>query len=137
MSVFGSRKRATADSLSYGKIETLIGEGTQIKGSFQSSGVLRVDGFVEGSIEHDGDLIVGPKGRIQATIKARSLATAGEIQGDVEVAEKLELLPGANLTGDVRCGHLVIHEGARFHGRSLMSVAESAEPSPPVRTQGD
>ena len=69
--MFGSRKKATADNLSYGKVETLIGEGTQIKGSFQSSGVVRVDGFLEGTIEHDGDLIVGPKGRIQATVKAQ------------------------------------------------------------------
>ncbi|BAD42307.1 conserved hypothetical protein [Symbiobacterium thermophilum IAM 14863] len=137
MTVFGSRKKSTADNLSHGKIETLIGEGTQIKGTFQSSGVVRVDGFLEGSIEHDGDLIVGPKGRIQATIKARSLATAGEIHGDVEVAEKLELLPGAHLKGDVRCGHLVIHEGARFHGRSLMSVTDSAEPPQPDRSPGD
>lgn len=134
MTVFGSRKRP--DTLPHGKVETLIGEGTQIKGSIQSTGVVRVDGFLEGTIEHDGELIVGPKGRIQATIKARSLATAGDIQGDVEVSDKLELLPGAHLKGDVRCGHLVIHEGARFHGRSLMSVADS-EPTQPSRSQGD
>lgn len=133
--MFRSRKKATTDSLSYGKVETLIGEGTQIKGSFQSSGVVRVDGFLEGTIEHDGDLIIGPTGRIQATVKARSLAMAGEIQGDVEVAEKLELLPGAHLKGDVRCGHLVIHEGARFHGRSLMSEADLSTPQQPVRSQ--
>lgn len=137
MTVFGSRKKSTADNLSHGKVETLIGEGTKIKGSFQSSGVVRVDGYLEGSIEHDGDLIVGPKGRIQATIKARSLAAAGEIHGDVEVTEKVELLPGANLKGDVRCGHLVIREGARFHGRSLMAVTDAPEPPQPARPQGD
>jgi len=118
--VFGSGKKQGAQSLVHGKVESLIGEGTEIRGSIRSSGVVRVDGYLEGSIEHDGDLIVGPKARLQATVKAKGLAMAGEIIGDVEVEGKLELLPGANLQGDIRCGHLVIHEGARFHGRSLM-----------------
>lgn len=134
--MFRSRK-PTADGLAYGKVETLIGEGTQIKGSFQSSGVVRVDGFLEGSIDHSGELIIGPKGRVQATVKAKGLAMAGEIRGDVEVEGKLELLPGAHLQGDVRCGHLVIHEGARFHGRSVMSSPEQADSQPSTRSSGD
>lgn len=134
--MFRSRK-PVADGLAYGKVETLIGEGTQIKGSFQSSGVVRVDGFLEGSIDHDGDLIIGPKGRVQATVRARGLAMAGEIRGDVEVEGKLELLPGAHLQGDVRCGHLVIHEGARFHGRSVMSSPEPADSPSGTRPSRD
>jgi len=136
MSVFGSRKSSAAQTPSHGKIDTLIGEGTRIRGTIQSSGVVRVDGFLEGAIEHEGDLIIGPKGHIQATVRARNLATAGEIHGDVEVAGKVELLPGSSLHGDVRCAQLVIHEGARFYGRSLMSEADGQEPAESEASQG-
>lgn len=134
MDVFGKGKKPTADSLSYGKVETVVGEGTQIKGTIQSMGVIRIDGYLEGNLDHQGDLIVGPKGRIHAGVRSKALASAGEIKGNVEVEGKLELLPGAYLEGDVRCGNLVIHEGARFVGRSHMAGAsDEAEPVPAAR----
>lgn len=120
--MFGSAKKTTADSLQYGKIETVIGEGTEIKGTIESSGVVRVDGYLEGTIKHNGDLVVGPKGRIHANIQSKGLAMSGEVCGDVVVEGKLELLPGARLQGDIRCGHLVVHEGAIFQGRSNMNT---------------
>ncbi|MFZ5823766.1 MAG: bactofilin family protein [Bacillota bacterium] len=121
--MFGKSKKPTADSLNYGKVETVIGEGTEIKGTIESSGVVRVDGYLEGTVHHNGDLIVGPKGRIVANIKSKGLAMSGEVRGEIDVEGKLELLPGARLHGDVKCGHLVIHEGAVFHGRSNMAPA--------------
>lgn len=121
MDVFGSKKRQTTD-LAHGKIETVVGEGTQIKGAIESRGVVRVDGAIEGSLYHDGDLVIGPKGRLVADIQAKSLVMSGEVRGDVEIEGRLELFPGAKLYGDARCGQLVIHEGAVFHGRSSMGT---------------
>lgn len=120
--MFGSSKKPTTDSLNYGKVETIIGEGTEIKGTIESSGVVRVDGYLEGTVHHNGDLIVGPKGRLHANVKSKGLAMAGEVKGEIEVEGKLELLPGARLEGDIKCGHLVVHEGAVFQGSSHMGT---------------
>jgi cytoskeletal protein CcmA (bactofilin family) len=130
--LFGGDKKAT-DSLSTGKVQTLIGEGTEIKGNIQSTGVVRIDGFLEGTIQHSGELIVGPKGRLTATIKTKGLAVAGEIRGEVEVEGRLELLSGARLYGDIRCGHLVVHEGATFHGQSYMAGETPEQGTEPVK----
>lgn len=124
--MFGSTKK-TADSLGYTKVQTIIGEGTTIKGSIQATGVVRIDGELEGSIDHAGELIIGPKGRVLADVRSKALAIAGEVRGNVTVEEKLELLQGARLFGDIRCGHLIIHDGAMFHGRSLMSGDDHPE----------
>ncbi|HYF92937.1 MAG TPA: polymer-forming cytoskeletal protein [Symbiobacteriaceae bacterium] len=129
MPVFGASKK-TADSLGYDKVQTILGEGTEIKGTIQATGVVRIDGTLEGTIIHDGDLIVGPKGRVIADIRSRGLAVAGEVRGNVQAEEKLELLPGARLYGDIRCGHLVVHDGAMFHGRSLMANDEQQGTAP-------
>lgn len=124
--MFGTPKKTT-DSLNYGKVETIIGEGTEIKGTIHSNGVVRIDGKLEGTIQHKGELIIGPKGRLSATVMATGLAVAGEVRGDVTVEGKLELLTGARLYGDIRCGHLVVHDGAMFQGRSLMSNEETQQ----------
>lgn len=107
------------------KVETIIGEHAEIKGEIHSKGVVRVDGLLQGTVEHLGHLIIGPSGRLIANVKALSMAVAGEIRGDVEVEGVLELLEGARMLGDVRCGHLVIHAGATFQGRSSMMEARA------------
>lgn len=124
--MFSSNKK-TVDSLSYDKIQTIIGEGTEIKGNIQSNGVVRIDGTLEGTIHHNGDLLVGPKGRVVAEIRTKGLSIAGEVRGELHVEGKLELLPGARVFGDIRCGHFVVHEGAMFHGRSMMAAESEAE----------
>lgn len=130
--MFGNGKKAM-DSLNYGKVQTIIGEGTEFKGTLQSTGVVRIDGLLEGSIQHGGDLIIGPKGRLVANVKSRRLAVAGEVRGEVDVEGKLELLAGARVYGDIRCGHLVVHEGAMFHGQSYMSAADPEKGTAPAK----
>jgi cytoskeletal protein CcmA (bactofilin family) len=110
------------------KVETVIGEHAEIKGEIHSKGVVRVDGLLQGTVDHQGHLIIGPSGRLIANVKAVSMAVAGEIRGDVEVQGVLELLEGARMVGDVRCGHLVIHAGATFQGRSSMLDARTVAP---------
>lgn len=124
--MFSSSKKSM-DSISYEKIQTIIGEGTEIKGNIQSTGVVRIDGVLEGTIQHNGDLLVGPKGKVVAEIRSKALSIAGEVRGEVHVEGKLELLPGSRLYGDIRCGHFVVHEGAMFHGRSIMAPDTEAE----------
>ncbi|MGE5675751.1 MAG: bactofilin family protein [Mycobacterium leprae] len=125
--MFGTKKAPAV--VQPGKVQSIVGEGTQIRGTIHSCGVVRIDGLLEGSIEHDGELIVGPKGKVVATVKSTDLALAGELHGDVQVEGRLELLSGAQLYGDIRCGHLVVHDGALFHGRSLMSADENGHDS--------
>ncbi len=115
--MFGKR---TGDTLKYNRVETVIGEGTEIRGNIQSSGVVRIDGYLEGDVDHQGELVVGPKGRVHANVRSREMAVAGEVRGDVLVVGKLEILASGKLFGDIQCGHLVIQEGAVFEGRSQM-----------------
>lgn len=122
--MFGKR---SGDNLTYSKVETLIGEGTEFRGTVQTTGVIRVDGYLEGVIAHAGELVVGPKGKLLANIKAKAMAVAGEVRGEINVEGKLELLPTARMFGDVHCGHLVVQEGAVFKGRSHMGAPKNTE----------
>jgi cytoskeletal protein CcmA (bactofilin family) len=105
-------------------VDTVIGKETEVKGSISSTGVIRIDGKVEGEIAHKGDVIVGETGRIAANITARNLAVAGSVSGNIDASGKLELLPSARVVGDIKTGSLLISEGALFKGRSEMVTPE-------------
>lgn len=108
--LFGHGMRLAFDSWRHGRPRPIIGEGTEVRGYVESAGVARLDGHLEGSIHHDGLLIVGPKACLEARVQSSELIVAGLVQGDVDVEGRLELLPGAQLIGTLRCGHLVMHD---------------------------
>lgn len=102
------------------QVETLIGHTTTIKGSISSSGVLRIDGQVEGEVSTAADLIIGEAGKVKATISAKNAIVAGSVTGNMEVDDKLELLVSARVVGDLKVGSLIIGEGAIFKGNCEM-----------------
>lgn len=119
--MFG-RKKSEAFSE---QVETLIGHTTALKGSLTSSGALRIDGKFEGDIATTADLIVGDAGQVIATISAKNAMIAGAVTGNMDVNDKLELLPSAKVIGDLKVGTLIIGEGAVFKGNCEMR--QSAE----------
>lgn len=126
--MFGRRSNNT---LQQGRIQTLIGHGCEIRGTIQSTGVVRVDGRLVGTVQHAGTLIIGPKAKVEANIHAKALAIAGEVKGDLTVEGRLELLSSARVHGSIRCGTLVVHEGAVFLGRSAMGEARTDDEARP------
>lgn len=123
--MFGGKKTTT----SFGEhIETIIGKETQFKGSVNAAGTIRIDGKFEGEVSTAGDAIIGEAGNLKATIKARNATIAGIVNGNMDIAEKLELLPTGKLYGDIKVGVLIIGEGATFKGACEMRGDETVRP---------
>ncbi|VBB07500.1 polymer-forming cytoskeletal [Lucifera butyrica] len=115
--MFGDKRDAAGTSE---QVETLIGQGTQFKGTITVKGAIRIDGEFEGDLMMAGKVIIGKNGKARSVIKAKEATIAGLVSGNVEIAEKLELLPTARLTGDVKAGTIIIGEGAIFKGACEM-----------------
>lgn len=98
------------------RIDTLIGKETTLRGTVEAEGTLRVDGRFEGDITTAGDLVVGEGGFLQGTVVAKNISVAGQLQGKVEARGRLELLPSANVQGEIRMALLVVEEGASLQG---------------------
>jgi cytoskeletal protein CcmA (bactofilin family) len=94
----------------------VIGESMRIKGDIFSAGELQLNGEVEGRMELNNRLTIGPKGKVHADIKATEVDVAGAIHGNVEAAARIVLRNGANLVGDVKTAGIVIEDGAYFKG---------------------
>lgn len=110
---FGSKRVAINGSNSVG---TIIGQGAQLNGIFQSTGVLRLDGTIEGEFISSQEIIIGRSGIAKADIKAQIATISGAVYGNIEVTEKLEILPTAKINGDIKAGLLIVAEGATFKG---------------------
>ena len=117
--MFGNKKNTEIAA----QVETLIGQSTTVKGSLSSNGALRIDGKFEGDIATSADIIVGESGVIAATVAAKNAIVAGAITGNMDIGDKLELLPTAKVVGDLKVGSLIIGEGAIFKGNCEMRQA--------------
>ncbi|MGE5528824.1 MAG: bactofilin family protein [Patescibacteria group bacterium] len=97
-------------------MDTIIGSDTSMRGTLDAEGVVRIDGRFEGDITTAADLYIGESGHVQGTIVARNITVAGHLQGKVEARGRLELLPSANVQGEIRMTLLVVEEGAYLQG---------------------
>jgi len=106
---------------SEGKLDTVIGPDTNVKGDFKVSGCLRLDGQVEGKVEVAETLLTGAKSIIKGNVQCRDAVIAGRVEGDIVAAETVELQSGAQVFGDVKCRGLIIQRDCFFQGNCAMN----------------
>ena len=108
---------------------TLIDEGSEIEGKFNFNGTVMVNGKLRGEIVANDSLVVGDKGVVNATIRAGSVQILGEVVGDVNATERVELCATSRVYGDVDSPIVVIEEGALFQGNCRMTKARPVDMS--------
>jgi cytoskeletal protein CcmA (bactofilin family) len=92
---------------------------------------LYVDGDVEGTIEsQDNKVTIGPNGRVQAGIRAREVVILGQVQGNVEAADKVDIRKDAKLVGDIITSRISIEDGALFKGSIDIRKSETKSAQP-------
>ena len=111
----------------FGKMEyeVLIGKNTAINGNININGCTRIDGVIDGTLAVDSDLFIGETGIIRATVYAQNAHISGTVTGNIVCRGRLELRSTARISGDIKCGTLVIAEGAEFNGKCEKIVAQT------------
>ncbi len=98
------------------KTRTVLGEETKFKGILKFEDSLKIDGYFEGAIESPGFLMVESGSEVVADINVGVLVVGGLIRGDVSASERLEVLPGGSILGNIRCTNLIMAENTGFQG---------------------
>ena len=98
----------------------IVGAGTSIEGDIISSGDIRIDGSLKGTVKTRGKLVVGPSGNIEGEAYCQNADISGSIRGKVNVTELLSLKGTAKLSGEISTGKLSIEPGADFSGSCSM-----------------
>jgi cytoskeletal protein CcmA (bactofilin family) len=100
---------------------SVIGAKTQFKGEITGTETVVVEGLVEGTVRITGPLKVAPGGTVKANVSAQSVVIAGELVGDCQASERVEIEAAGRLNGNIRAPRVVIVEGATFRGSSDMA----------------
>jgi cytoskeletal protein CcmA (bactofilin family) len=101
---------------------TVIGQGITIEGEVASDEPVVVAGTIRGKLTVDGAVSVDAGAVVEADISATSLQVAGSVIGNVSATDRVDLLQGGRLVGDVRASRVTIADGATFKGNVDMDV---------------
>ena len=111
------------------KLETILGEDTEVKGELNVKGTVRIDGFLDGDVRADC-VIVGESGKVKGDVKSRRTVVGGTVEGNIDADDIVELKHKSCVVGEIRTGKLAVSEGAVFEGSSRMKTKEEAVGAP-------
>ncbi|MEE9457817.1 MAG: polymer-forming cytoskeletal protein [bacterium] len=112
-----------ASSAGDGKLNSIIGRGSQCEGEIVVAGGLKVDGRFKGKIKADS-VFVGKEAVIEANVETNVAVIGGKVQGDVTARESLELQAKSELVGNVKTKNLIVGESAILDGYCDMGQKE-------------
>jgi len=102
--------------------QTVIGKTVTIKGEIHGSEPLIIEGTVEGRVQIDTSVMIRDSGLVKADLDAANLNIAGGVVGNIAVKEKVEIVNGGYVVGDIRAPRVVINDGASVKGHIEMEV---------------
>jgi len=114
-------------------LAAFIDEGSQIEGKYTFSGTVMLNGKFTGEIVTNDTLIVGEKGVINANIRAGQALVSGEVVGNIQASERVELKRTARVFGDVEAPIIVVEEGVLFEGHCRMAKMNQITEVPRAR----
>jgi cytoskeletal protein CcmA (bactofilin family) len=125
-------RKKKARRLRTAKIDTLIGQRTEVHGDVRFLGGLHVDGTIKGNVLSDQDesslLTLSDSGSIEGEVRVPHVVINGNVIGDVHASRHLELKAMARVTGNVYYRLLEMANGAEVNGNLIHEVDDDIQP---------
>ena len=104
----------------FDRIETVLQHGTSLNGNLKFEKPLKIKGDFNGEIESDAVLFIDSDAAVKADINARVVIVSGRVDGNITASERIELLAGARVRGDLKSFRIKIADEVVFEGRCKM-----------------
>ena len=98
--------------------ESLIAADITIEGKIEGGGSVRIAGKFKGDASVQGDLTIEAGAKLTGGVRADKVTIAGELEGNVIEATRVDLLPTGVVVGDLKTGSLTVAAGARMRGHA-------------------
>jgi cytoskeletal protein CcmA (bactofilin family) len=111
----------------------------KVIGDLETTGVVKIDGVVEGSIRGARQVLLGRSGTVQGDVHADEAVLAGKVIGTVVAAERVEVQSTSRIDGDIHTKSIVVLEGGIINGNVRMDDAANrslVSPSAPQTARG-
>jgi cytoskeletal protein CcmA (bactofilin family) len=99
---------------------SVIAAAMKIVGDVETSGVLKVDGTVQGAIRGARQVILGRTGVIEGDVHAEEAILGGRMVGTVNATERVEIQANSLIEGDIHTRSIVVIEGGILNGNVRM-----------------
>ena len=98
----------------------ILANGTVIKGDIESSGDIRIDGRLIGSLNSNGKVIIGQTGLLEGDIICKQVEISGTVKGTIKTEDLTALKSTSKVEIDLVTKQLLIEVGAQFTGKCVM-----------------
>lgn len=106
--------------------DTVLGASSSLEGKLVHEGNLRIDGRFQGTLETNGNILIGEGAEVDADIDAQNVSIAGTVRGDVR-GKRIQLLRYGRVVGDIQAEVLITEEGAQINGSVKTISGENAQ----------
>lgn len=106
-----------------------LSKTTSFNGILHFDGLICIMGRFNGTIEAKGDLIIGKGAQVDCDhIYVNSITVHGMVISRINANDKVDLMSGSEVHGDIRAGRLRIADGVLFEGCcSMINEGNEAE----------
>jgi cytoskeletal protein CcmA (bactofilin family) len=102
------------------KLKSFLGDSSELKGDLYSSGILRLDGTVVGTIRAE-EVILSATASIEGEITAVKITVVGKMKGTLRAEDVVEIHEKGYVTGNIVTKRLVMASGGKIDGRIEMT----------------
>lgn len=121
----GNKRRTT-------RIDTLIGQQSEVVGDVRFTGGLHIDGAIKGNVIADNDgrsmVSLSDQGTIEGEVNVPYVVINGVVIGDVHGGEHVELSSKARVTGNVYYNLIEMAVGAEVNGKLVHTSTPEETP---------
>ena len=78
---------------------------------------MRIAGQFKGDVNVEGDLTIEKGAKLTGGVRAAKVTIAGELEGNIEAAQRVDLLESGVLAGDVKANSFTVAAGSRMRGQ--------------------
>ncbi|MDR7098891.1 MULTISPECIES: bactofilin family protein [Lysobacteraceae] len=121
--------RAVPVERSEGK-ESLIASDLTIEGKIEGAGHIRIAGRFKGDVHVQGDLTIELGAKLNGGVRARKVTIAGELEGNIESAQRVELLASGVMVGDIKAETVTVAAGSRMKGQVEFGSSDKSSAKP-------
>lgn len=111
---------------------SIIAAGMKITGDVDTTGVIKIEGSLQGTVRNARQVLLGRQGEVKGDINAKEVVLGGRVDGNVRGFDRVEVQGTSTINGDIQTKSIAIAEGAKLNGAVRMddgvAVPRSGDP---------
>jgi cytoskeletal protein CcmA (bactofilin family) len=116
--------------------ESILAAAPSIDGTVEGVGSIRVAGQFKSDVHVQGNLAVDACAKLAGLMHSQNVISGGELHGNIEGSQRVELLSTGVMVGDVKAPSLVVAAGSRMRGRIEFGWDEKSGSAPVANKPG-